>query len=208
MKRLTPNDLAEAAALLGHGEVVGIPTDTVYGIGCRLESTDGVARLFALKDRPGDVALPVLVASVEMAVELVGEVAPSQRALLTRWWPGAVTFVVPCEPELAARVGSTTASIGLRCPDDALTRSLLSTVGPMAVTSANLHGAPPATSADELLDAFAQTSGIAAVLDGGPRAGASSTVVSLDEAGRLTVLRDGPIDRRDLEASIEEISRG
>ena len=71
MKRLTPNDLAEAAALLGHGEVVGIPTDTVYGIGCRLESTDGVARLFALKDRPGDVVLRRGAFAREFAEDLV-----------------------------------------------------------------------------------------------------------------------------------------
>ncbi len=208
MKRLAPDDLAEVEALLLAGEVVGIPTDTVYGIGCRLETADGVARLFALKDRPPDVALPVLVASAEMAVDLVGEISPTVRALLARWWPGAVTFVVPCDPALAAFVGSSTASIGLRCPDDELTRTLLSLVGPMAVTSANLHGAPPATSADEVLAAFSATSDIAAVLDGGLRTGESSTVVSLDERGALTVLRSGPICRGDLEASIEDISRG
>src|SRR4051812_11468863 len=107
--------LEEAAAALVAGEVVLIPTDTVYGVAARPDAT---ARLFEVKQRPTDVALPVLAADVDQALALAAEVPPVALALAERWWPGGLTLVVRRRPDLTWDLGGTDAStIGLRVPD-------------------------------------------------------------------------------------------
>ena len=202
MRDLGPAQIEIAAQLLADGEVIAVPTDTVYGLGCRLDRPDSLRRLFEIKRRPADVALPVLVASLSMALELVGPLSDRARALMARWWPGPVTFVVPCEQELATLVGASTGSIGLRCPGDSLLLDLLGLSGPLAVTSANLHGSPPATSPEEVRSAFSSTPLVAAVLDGGPRQQPPSSVIEIGPE-RLTVLRQGAVSVEVLEQFLE-----
>ncbi len=202
MTRLGPKQIDVAARLLADGAVIALPTDTVYGLGCRLDRRDRLPRLFELKQRPQDVALPVLVASRSMAEELVGPLGSRALALMGRWWPGPVTFVVPCAQELATAIGATTSSLGLRCPADPLVLDLLALTGPLAVTSANLHGSPPATSAEEVESAFAASPLLAAVLDGGSRDQPPSSVIEV-APDHLRVLREGPVALKDLEKFLE-----
>jgi len=188
----------ETVDALRHGRVAAVPTDTVYGVAAGVWSLVGVAGLFALKRRPRDVALPVLVARTDDLAEL--DVVFDERAqrLASALWPGALTMVVPAPPALAAAIGATNESVGLRVPDDEVLLALLREVGPLVVTSANDHGEAPCTSADEVLGAFAQRDGWAGVFDDGPRDGVVSTVVDLT-GPKWRVLRRGAID----EASIE-----
>ena len=175
----------DAVAVLLAGEVVVLPTDTVYGVGARPAAT---ARLFEVKDRPTDVALPVLAADIDQAFALA-VVPDAARRLAERFWPGGLTLVVPRRPDLGWDLGGTDdRTIGLRVPDHPVPRALAEAVGPLAVTSANRHGRPtPETAA-----AAAAELGVTAVLDGGPCAGAPSTVVACSDHG-IEILRVGRI---------------
>jgi len=191
---VTPSllDLDGAIAALAQGGVVALPTDTVYGVAASVDAEDGVSALFALKHRPSEMALPILVDSVDQITRL-GVAWPSgAQRLADRFWPGALTIVVRAPEYLARRVGSPTNSVGLRIPNLDLVRDVLARSGPLAVTSANDHGQPPCTSADEVLETFASSSHLAGVLDGGLRDGAVSTVVDLT-GPRWRVLREGAI---------------
>jgi L-threonylcarbamoyladenylate synthase len=152
-------------AALRAGEAVGLPTDTVYGLVAML---DAAPRLFELKQRPADVDLPVLCADREQAQSLAAEPLPE----LAAEWPGALTLVVRRAPSLAAHLGVHADTVGLRVPDHPVARALARIVGPLASTSANLHGRPPATTAAEVQAVFDVV-----VVDGGVCNGTPSRVV-------------------------------
>ncbi len=173
MRDLTP---AEAIAALAAGQVVALPTDTVYGVGAALAHPEAVARLFALKGRPATVALPVVLADTDQVASLAVTWTAPAATLASACWPGALTIVVPAEPALAALVGAG-ASVGLRVPNDDTVRAIARAVGPLALTSANPHGAAPATTAADVVAGLPR--GLAGVVDAGTRDGAVSTVVDL-----------------------------
>lgn len=167
--------IAAATAALRQGAVVAIPTDTVYGLAVDPTRPGATERLFAAKRRPRDVELPVLVADVEQALSLVSAAPAAARRLMARYWPGALTLVLARRPEVAVDLGSDTSTVGLRCPDHPLVRAICRAAGPIATTSANLHGKPTLTTAAEVAATFGES--VAVVLDGGTCAGAPSTVV-------------------------------
>lgn len=180
----------EAAAALERGEVVAVPTDTVYGLAARFADSAAVASVFALKHRPATVALPVLVASSRQIEELGVTWPLVAQALEETLWPGALTIVVSVPQDLASRVGATDA-IGFRAPASLQLLELLERVGPLCVTSANEHGEPPCTTAQDVSRVF-EGSALAGVLDSGRRDGAVSTVIALSSEG-WRLLRDGAI---------------
>jgi tRNA threonylcarbamoyl adenosine modification protein (Sua5/YciO/YrdC/YwlC family) len=192
VRRLGLDDLNNAAVLLDDGLIVAIPTDTVYGLAARLNDPEALDSLYVAKGRPETKPLPVLVGDPSAIGELLSEVPPKLAELVEQHWPGALTIVTECDGELASRVRSSDATIGIRCPDDPTARALLRITGPLCVTSANRSGEEPCRSADEVIAAFPSSETIAAVLDGGHRDGEPSTVVSLRD-GELHVLRQGAI---------------
>lgn len=180
----------EAVAALRRGEVIGIPTDTVYGVASLPSCSD---RLFELKRRPPEVQVPVLVGDPDDAA-LLARVTPVGARLIEAFWPGALTVVLP----LLDSAGT----VGLRCPDNDLVRSLCRSVGPLATTSANLHGEPPLTTADAVRATFPGL----VVVDGGVCEGAPSTVV--DATGDVVlVLREGRILQGTLSAALGDLSK-
>jgi len=195
-----PASIAEAVAAIEAGGLVVLPTETVYGIACRPDDGAATARLFAAKRRPARLSLPVLTSSVPEAFEL-GIPTPGAATLAEAFWPGPLTMVLArTERSAPWRLGTDPATIGLRVPDHPVARSLLRATGPLAVTSANASGHPPAGSVDGLLDAFADAVAVYLVLaeplppDGHP----PSTVVDLAH-GRLGVVRQGAIAPADLD---------
>lgn len=169
-----------AAEALADGAVVAVPTDTVYGLAVDPAQPDAVARLFALKGRPADVPLPVLVAGAEQVAMVAGRLESAAQHLADRYWPGPLTLVVPRRPGLSVDLGGPPAArhtVGVRRPDHPVIVALCDLLGPLAVTSANLHGAPPATTADDVLAAFAGSDQPELVLDAGRCDGVPSTVV-------------------------------
>ncbi|HEV2361903.1 MAG TPA: L-threonylcarbamoyladenylate synthase [Acidimicrobiales bacterium] len=191
-------ELGEAIQALRDGAVVGIPTDTVYGLAVDPRSADASGRVFAVKGRPDSVALPVLAASGVQALRLAAPVPDWLDALLQEWWPGPLTVVLPrSEASAAFALGGDQATIGLRCPAHPFTLALLRAIGPLAVTSANRHGEDPLTTAAAVAEAF--PGGVGVVLDGGRCAGRPSTVVGWPGSGeRLQMLREGAVTVSDL----------
>jgi L-threonylcarbamoyladenylate synthase len=193
--RLLPDDAYGRAAaievLRGCG-IAAMPTDTVYGIGVWLHAPDGLARLFAAKDRPLDRAIVLLVADIEQAAS-VGVISPAARVLAERFWPGGLTLVVAQVPGsgLPAELTGGAATIGLRIPDHDCPRELARALGPLPVTSANLSGQPDATDAADVLVQLGDR--VDLVLDGGmARAGIPSTVVDCSGAAPR-ILREGAL---------------
>ena len=178
--------VAAALAALGRGEPVGVPTDTVYGLAVDAADADAIQRLFELKERPADRSIAVLVADLAAAEALV-ELTPGALRLAERFWPGPLTIVAARRTDAPEHLG-TGATIGVRMPDDDIMRAIAAP-GPLAVTSANLHGGPTPATASGVAEMFGA---LDIVIDGGPRPGSSSTVV--DATGSSpAVLREGPV---------------
>ena len=193
----TPEERAAAvtAALdeLRKGQPVGVPTDTVYGLAADAGDADAVQRLFELKGRPADRSIAVLVRNQAAAEELV-QLTPQARRIAERFWPGPLTLVAARAPGAPPHLGSG-ATLGVRLPDDDIMCALAGP-GPLAVTSANLHGGPTPPTAPGVAALFPTLS---VVIDAGPRPGASSTVVDVTGTAPV-VLREGPLSLREISA--------
>jgi tRNA threonylcarbamoyl adenosine modification protein (Sua5/YciO/YrdC/YwlC family) len=175
-----PVDVGKAADLLAAGIVVAIPTDTVYGLAVDPSQPGAVDRVFALKKRPGAVALPVLVTGWGQVEMVAGTLEGAAQGFADQYWPGPLTLVVPRRGRFRADLGGELAAswtVGLRWPDHPVVQALCTAIGPLAVTSANRHAEPPATSAEDVIVAFTGDDRLSAVLDGGVCDGAPSTVV-------------------------------
>lgn len=185
-----PCDLAEVVASLQKGAVVGLPTDTVYGLGADPFSEKAVALLFALKGRPAVKPIPLLAASVEHAARL-GVIEGAALAAARAHWPGALTLVVPRVAGLPDWIGDPARnSVGIRIPDHAAALALLAAAGPLAVTSANRSGEAPA--ADDAAARAMFGTRVAAYLPGAGSNAVPSTVVDFSGAAPR-VLRSGPV---------------
>jgi L-threonylcarbamoyladenylate synthase len=204
--RLLPDDASGRAAaieVLRAGGLVAMPTDTVYGVGVALTEKDGLARLFAAKERPLDRAIVLLAADVEQAAS-VGVFSAAARLLAARFWPGGLTLVLPqaAGGGLPSVLTAGAATIGLRVPDHDAPLALARALGPLPVTSANLSGRPDARDATDVLAQLG--SRVDLILDGGAvRAGIPSTV--LDCTGDLPhLIRAGAIGSAALAAVLDE----
>jgi L-threonylcarbamoyladenylate synthase len=190
-------ELDVAVEALAAGAVIAVPTDTVYGLAVDPLQPGAAARLFAVKTRPEQFALPVLIADPTELGE-IAQLSPAACRLAARYWPGPLTLVLARRPGLTYELGGDPSSIGVRCPANDLVRELLRRAGPLAVTSANLHGKAPLHTADEVREHF--EAHITVVLDGGRCDGKPSTVVSLTGPAPQC-LREGLIDFTKLRAT-------
>ena len=183
--------IEEAIEAIAEGLVVGLPTDTVYGIGVDPQNEAAVARLYELKGRPAHKPVGLLVADVAQAQE-IGVLSDAAAELAARHWPGALTLVVTPRVVLPDWVGDRyLRTVGIRVPDHPVALELLRRTGPLAVTSANRSGEPEAMSDVEARAIFG--GGVAVYLEGKCPGGAPSTVVDATGAG-LVVLREGPVE--------------
>ena len=189
--------VAKAAAAVRDGQVVVLPTDTVYGIGADAFSPEAVASVLAAKGRGREMPPPVLVPSARTVDGLAAEVPAWAHDLIRAFWPGPLTLVLKAQSSLMWDLGETNGTVALRMPEDDVALALLSEVGPMAVTSANLTGQPPATT---VVDAATQLGAAVAVyLDGGPTTGTEVSTILDCTGDRYVVLRAGAISEEQLD---------
>ena len=182
--------VAAGVAALRQGDIIGVPTDTVYGLAADPWHSGASDRLFLVKGRPRNVELVVFVSGPEQARELTTNLPEAAEKLMAAFWPGALTIVVPRRPEVNADLGDDDATIGLRCPAHPVPLALCRDFGPYATTSANRHGLPPLSEASEVTN---ELSGVELVLDAGTCMGRPSTVV--DATGDvLKLLRPGRLE--------------
>jgi L-threonylcarbamoyladenylate synthase len=181
-----------AKEAISKGELIVLPTDTVYGVGADAFTPWAVARLLAAKGRGRDMPPPVLVGTVRAATALVDDFGPFGQDLIDEFWPGGLTLVARSTPTLAWDLGETRGTVAVRMPLHAAALDLLKKTGPMAVSSANSTGNPAATTVDAAVEQLGDS--ISVYLDGGPcGGGVASTIVDLTgSVPRL--LRAGAID--------------
>jgi L-threonylcarbamoyladenylate synthase len=188
--------LRDAATAARAGELIVFPTDTVYGIGTRPDDPAATARLFEAKRRPRDLEFPILVATVEAARAVAAFDERAER-LAAALWPGPLTLVLSRGADAAGwDLGGDPATVGVRAPHHPLALALLADTGPLAVTSANLSGTPPAETCDELQGLFADQVAVYLCQEL-PLAGAASTVLDLAH-GPATIIREGSLTREAL----------
>ena len=198
-----PAAVEAAAAAIRAGEVVAVPTETVYGLACAL-TDDALERLHELKGRPTSKGITLLVDSLDQA-ESVAELSGAAARLAEAFWPGPLTLVLPVRTGLALPdlVTGGSAAVGVRLPDHATPRALARKLGPLPLTSANRSGQPEAVDAAGVLEALG--SGVAVVLHGGRSAGGvPSTVIAVPgPAGDpFSVLRAGAIEPGQIESAL------
>ena len=191
---------AAAADAVAAGEVVVLPTDTVYGVGADAFSAPAVQRLLDAKRRGRDMPPPVLVAEVAMVAALASAADARVTALGEAFWPGALTLILQAPEGLRLDLGERVETIAVRVPDHDFTRELLRRTGPLAVSSANVSGADAALTA---ADAVAQLGdSVAVYLDAGTMSGpVPSTIVDLS-GPTARILRHGRIDADALNAVV------
>jgi L-threonylcarbamoyladenylate synthase len=170
--------ISAAAAALGKGELAVLPTDTVYGVGADAFSPHAVGVLLAAKGRGRQMPPPVLVGSRRAAFALVEDVSSSGSDLIDEFWPGGLTLVFRSSRSLIWDLGDTKGTVAVRMPLHPVALDLLKETGPLAVSSANLSGSPPATTADEAISQLGDA--VSVYLDGGPCLGdVASTIVDV-----------------------------
>ncbi len=180
-----------ASETLRAGGLIVAPTDTIYGLLADGFKPWAIARVFDLKNRPRSMPLPILVSRPKQAWALCGSVPPEALRLALAFWPGALTMVLPENPELDWTLGERNGTIALRMParDDLL--EIIARTGPVAGTSANITGQPTPRTARDVQKVFGDQ--VSLYLDGGPsKEETGSTIVDLS-GEELQVLREGPI---------------
>ena len=192
-----PTDgVAAAVDVLRRGDLAVLPTDTVYGIAADAFNPTAVRRLLEAKGRGRDLPVPVLVGSWRTLDGLAASVTPTARALVERFWPGGLTLVVRAAPSLAWDLGETRGTVAVRMPLHPTAIAVLEQTGPLAVSSANRSGEPPATDAAEAERQLGTS--VAVYLEGGPSGDPVPSTI-LDLTGeRPRVLREGAVDVEEL----------
>ncbi len=196
--------ITDAAEVLRRGGLVVYPTDTLYGLGAHAYQPEAVAKVFALKGREADKALPLLLATPEQMEEVAAAVPEAAWRLAEEFWPGALTLVLrrgPRVPDIVTGGGDT---VALRVPHHAIPLALVAALGaPITGTSANPAGRPAPRRVDELADELRE--GVDLVLDAGPcPGGIGSTVLDLTASPART-LRRGAVTQEDIEAVVGAI---
>ena len=210
---LTGMRLARVA--IGRGELVVLPTDTVYGLAADAFNPAAVQRLLDAKGRTRQAPPPVLIPGIPTLDALAEEVPPEVRTLVRTFWPGGLTVILPARSSLNWDLGETGGTVALRMPSNGFALELLSETGPLAVSSANLSGEPAATTAAEAERMLG--SSVSVYLDGGPvggdyeafaPAGTGSTIVDatglLRVGGELKIVRTGVIPAEAIRAALAE----
>ncbi len=183
--------IAAAVRAAQSGELIVMPTDTLYGLGCDAFDNAAVSKLLAAKHRGPDMPVPVLVGSWDTYKGLVAHISDSMQLLVEAFWPGGLSIVVPQAPSLPWNLGDTRGTVMLRMPLHPIAIEVLRSVGPMAVSSANISGHTPATTALAAKEQLGNS--VAVYLDGGEASiGQPSTIIDLSQA-RPYLLREGAI---------------
>jgi len=184
------------------GELVVLPTDTVYGLGVDAFTPHAVVALLRAKGRGRDMPVPVLVGSPRTLDGIATRLSSQARDLVEAFWPGGLTVVCHQQPSLAWDLGDTRGTVAVRMPLHPVAIELLTAIGPMAVSSANVSGQPPATSVAEAQDQLGDA--VAVYLDGGPSEALPSTIVDLT-GDRPQVLREGAISLDQLRTVLPDV---
>ena len=185
----------ETAEILLHGGTAAIPTDTVYGFAASAYDEKAIDRLYQIKERSHNKSIAVLLGDIDQAHLIAQAFSAKAQRLAEKYWPGALTIIIRKKEGLPANLSSNHL-VGLRIPDLDFARDLIRATGPLAVTSANISGEPPAKSVEEFAPHLGSALDI--IIDNGPsRGGVPSSVINCDEDPAV-ILREGAISGKEL----------
>jgi L-threonylcarbamoyladenylate synthase len=189
-ENIDPDKIKRAAKVIKKGGIVALPTETVYGLAADYRNRKAVGRIYKVKKRPKDKPLTVQIQDINYLDELTGEVSAFAYQLMSKFWPGPLTLVLPAKDE---------GTIGVRIPANKIARRIIKeSRGPLVVPSANISGEPAAQTADQVLESFKGL--IELVIDAGSvELGIASTVIDLT-VSPYKVLREGIITERDIQS--------
>jgi L-threonylcarbamoyladenylate synthase len=206
MDAIIGNDVARAAGLLKAGELVAIPTETVYGLAANAYDADAVLKIFTAKERPAFDPLIVHIGEYDELVNVVADRPASAHALMEAFWPGPLTLVLPKNERIPDLVTSGLRTVAVRMPAHPVTLDLLRSLPfPLAAPSANPFGYVSPTSARHVADQLGHR--IPYILDGGPcSVGVESTILGWDETtGRWSIFRHGGLPKEEIEQVVGEL---
>ncbi len=198
MLTTSDEDISLAAKLINDGEVIGMPTETVYGLAADATNEEAVRKIFAAKNRPCDNPLIVHISNLDMINDIALEIPDLVYILAEKFWPGPLTMIMPKSDDIPMVTSGGLNTVGIRFPSHEVALSLIDKCGkPLAAPSANLSGSPSPTTAQRV---FEDMNGrIPAIIDGGEcEVGVESTVISFDADGAIRILRPGKISYEDL----------
>jgi L-threonylcarbamoyladenylate synthase len=196
-----PQAILAAENIIKQGGLIAFPTDTIYGVAADPFNPEALEKVYMVKERPDEKALPVLIGDLSQLNDLVSTIREDVFKIAASFWPGALTLVLPKAPSIPAEL-SAYPTIGVRMPDLAFALSLLKQTGPLATTSANISNGPNPISAQDVIDQLGGR--IDLILDGGQTPGhIASTVVDATTMD-YKILREGPIRMTDLQSLINK----
>jgi len=196
--------LTAAVSALKRGEVIVFPTETLYGLGADALNFSAVEKVFHLKGRDPNNPFPVLVADLAMVDSLVAAISPLAKLLMTRYWPGPLTLVLPARTEIPCALVNSRGGIGVRLSSQPLATELVRLLGhPLTGTSANPSGQPGALTIVQAKNYFSEK--ISVYVDGGALHSRTGSTVAAIEKDRLRIIRDGEISR---EALADAVGKG
>ena len=204
--------MRHARQAIGRGDLIVMPTDTVYGVAADAFSPAAVQRLLDAKGRGRDQPPPVLIGTKETLSALAESVPEPVERLVDAFWPGGLTIVLPAQPSLVWDLGETLGTVAVRMPEGRVALELLAETGPLAVSSANLTGKAAAITAADAERMLGDS--VAVYLDGGmSKDGIASTIVDAtslvrrgdSEPGLVRVLREGAVSREQLEEVLGDL---
>jgi len=197
-----PSAIRYAAEFIARGRVIGIPTDTFYGLAADPFNLAAVERIYRAKGRPEARALPILVSSLEQAVWMAKELPPNFLLLAKKFWPGALTLLVEASTRIPLKVTANTGRVALRWPKSAVACTLIEHLeNPITGTSANISGFPPCSSADQVAKQMGDR--LPLILDAGETGAVMASTILELRGDEWTILREGTVSEADIRAALE-----
>ncbi len=200
----------EAITVLRRGGIIAYPTETFYGLGVKFDMPESLQRLYDLKKRPAEKAMPLIIGHRGLLSEVVpkawlASLPHAAQSLMDRFWPGPLTVLFPAKEDLPEFLTAGTGMIAVRVPGESFALQLAKKTGfPFTSTSANLSGTPPAVNAGEVMQYFGKHLDL--LIDGSQTPGGlPSTIVDVSGAG-IRIIREGAIDRREIENHLAQCS--
>ncbi len=190
----TDENILIAVDALQNGGIVVFPTDTVYGIGCNLQQSDAVEKIYRIKGRPAAMPLIAMFSKICQYQQLTDDIHPDAERYMQEWWPGALTIILNAKTNLPVRVLAGGNTIGMRIPAHPAALALLNKFDfPLATTSANLSGKPSPCSADEAIQSLGINAEVDVVLDAGLTPGGTPSTLLDCTKNPPEILRQGEI---------------
>lgn len=194
----TKDILSLAVELLKNGGIIAYSTETFYGLGAKFDIEAALRKIYEIKQRPQDKAMPLIIGERDLLPVIAVGVSSTASALMDKFWPGPLTLIIPARENLSEYITAGTHTVAVRIPGESFALRLAQTAHfPIIATSANLSGLPPARDIETVLGYFGDR--IDLIIDAGPTPGGLPSTIVDARGSALKILREGVINRKSLE---------